>query len=98
MLQDSQARAYNNTFTAMPCLSDYFRPRGLSPARLLCPGRPPDKNPGVGRHFLPQGIFLTQGSNPRLLCLPHWQAGFQPPVPPGKQRNKNHKETPLHAH
>ena len=28
------------------------------------------KNTGVGCHFLSQGIFPTQGSNPRLL---HWQ-------------------------
>ena len=26
-------------------------------------------------HFLLQGIFLTQGSNPHFLCLLHWQAG-----------------------
>ena len=24
----------------------------------------------------PPGIFLTQGSNPQLLGIPHWQAGF----------------------
>ena len=34
------------------------------------------KNTGVGCHFLPQGIFLTQGSNPCLLqcrwILYHW--------------------------
>ena len=30
---------------------------------------------GVGCHFLSQGIFLTQGSNPRLL---HWQADSLP--------------------
>ena len=35
-------------------------------------------------HFLPQGIFQTQGWNPRLLCLLHWQAGSLPPVPAGK--------------
>ena len=28
-------------------------------------------NTGVGCHFLPQGIFPTQGSSP---CLLHWQA------------------------
>ena len=38
-----------------------------SPARLLCPLDSPGKNPGVGCHFLLQGIFLTQGSNPSLL-------------------------------
>ena len=31
------------------------------------------KNTGVGRHFLLQGIFPTQGLNPGLLCLLHWQ-------------------------
>ena len=30
-----------------------------------------------------QGIFLTQGSNLRLLCLLHWQASSLPPAPPG---------------
>ena len=34
---------------------------------------PPSKNIGVGCHALLQGIFLTQGSNPCLLCLLHWQ-------------------------
>jgi len=41
------------------------------PARLLCPWDFLDKNTGAGCHFLLQGIFLTQGSNPRLL---HQQA------------------------
>ena len=27
----------------------------------------PGENTGVGRHFLLQGTFLTQGLNPRLL-------------------------------
>ena len=34
------------------------------------------KNTGVCCHFLLQGIFPTQGSNPCSLCLLHWQAGF----------------------
>ena len=34
----------------------------------------PGKNPGVSCHFLLQGIFQTQGSNPPLLHLLHWQA------------------------
>ena len=34
----------------------------------------PDKNTGMGCHALLQGIILTQGSNPHLLCLLHWQA------------------------
>ena len=36
------------------------------------------KNVEVGCHFLLQGIFLTQGSNPHLLCLLHWQADSLP--------------------
>ena len=47
---------------------------GLKPSRLLCPWDFPGKNIGVGCHFLLQGIFPTQGSNLRLLCLLHWQA------------------------
>ena len=34
----------------------------------------PGKNTGVRCHALLQGIFPTQGSNPCLLCLLHWQA------------------------
>ena len=39
---------------------------------------------GVGCHALLQGIFPTQGSKPRLLCLLHWLAGSLPRAPPGK--------------
>ena len=35
-------------------------------------------------HSLLQGIFPTQGSNPHLLCLLHWQAGSSLLVPPEK--------------
>ena len=41
-------------------------------------------NTGVGCHFLLQGMLPTQGSNPRLLCLLHWQEGSLPLEPPGK--------------
>ena len=41
------------------------------PARLLCPLGSPGKNIVEDRHFLLQGIFLTQGLNPHLW---HWQA------------------------
>ena len=39
-------------------------------------------------HFLLQGIFLIQGSNPHLLCLLHLQAGLLPLAPPGKHKHK----------
>ena len=34
---------------------------------------------GVGSHVLLQGMFPTQGSNPSLLHLLHWQADSLPP-------------------
>ena len=41
-------------------------PLGISQARILdC-------------HFLHQGIFSTQGSNPHLLCLLHWRVDSLP--------------------
>ena len=51
---------------------------------LLCPWDSPGKNTGVGCHVLLQAIIPTQGSNPHLLCLLHWQAGALPLAPPGK--------------
>ena len=41
----------------------------------------PNKNTGMGCHFLLQRIFWTQGSN---LCLLHWQADSLPLELPGK--------------
>ena len=38
----------------------------------------------MGCHFLLQGIFPTQGLNPRLLHLLHGQADSLPVTPPGK--------------
>ena len=49
----------------------------------LGPWDSPGENTGAGCHALLQGIFPTQGSNPRLLCLLHWQVGSLPPAPPG---------------
>ena len=47
-------------------VSDSLWPRGLQPTRLLCPRNSPGKSSTVGCHFLLQGIFPTQGSNPGL--------------------------------
>ena len=44
-------------------------------ASLLCPWDFPGKNTGMGYHTLLQGIFPTQGLNPRLL---HWQVDSLP--------------------
>ena len=50
----------------------------MEPTSLLCPWSSPGKITGMAFHSLLQGIFLTQGSNPRLLhcreilfCLIH---------------------------
>ena len=48
-------------------MSDSLWPHGLQPTRFLCPWDFPGKNTGVGCHFLLQGIFQAQGSNPGLL-------------------------------
>ena len=47
----------------------------LYPARYLSPCDFPDKNTGVGCHFLLQGIFLTLRSNLHFL---HWQVNSLP--------------------
>ena len=46
--------------------------------RLLCPWDSPGKNTRVGGHFLLQEIFPTQGLNPCLLRLLHWQVDSLP--------------------
>ena len=62
-------------------------PHGLWPARLLCPWNFLGRNTGVGCHFLLQGIFPTQGLNPCLLGLLHWQAYSLSLAPSGKPLN-----------
>ena len=44
----------------------FVTPGTVAP-RLLCPWDFPNKNTAVGSHFLLQGIFPIQGSNPGLL-------------------------------
>ena len=57
----------NTSVCSCSAVSGSLRPHGLQSARLLCPWDSPDKSTGVGCHFLLQGIFPTQGRNPRLL-------------------------------
>ena len=71
---------------AQSCLT--VQPQGLYPARLLCPWHPPGKNTGVGCHFLLQGLFLTQGSNPHVLHLQHSEVDSLPLVPSGKPKQR----------
>ena len=65
-------------------VSDYLQPYGLQPARLLCSWDSPGKNYRSGLPCLLQGVFPTQGWNPPLLCLLHWQASSLLLAPPGK--------------
>ena len=69
---------------ACSVMSHSLQPHGLSPTRLLCSWDSLSKNTGVDCHFLLQGIFPTQESNPYLCNLLHWQADSLPLVPPGK--------------
>ena len=62
-------------------------PMDFSPPGFYVCERSPSKNTGVGCLALLQGIFLTQQSNLRLLCLLHWQEDSLPLAPPEKPQN-----------
>ena len=59
------------------------KPMDYSPPGSSVHGESPGKNTGVGCPALLQGIFPTQGLNPHLLCLLHWQGGSLPLEPHG---------------
>ena len=71
----SQARTLE--WVVMPSSTGLFPTQGSTEKAMaphsspLCPWDFLGKSPGVGCHCLLQGIFLTQGSNPCLLCLLH---------------------------
>ena len=67
--------------TLQSCLT-LLQSHGPYPARLLCPWDSLDKNTGMGCHAFLQGMVLTLGSNPCLLCLLLWQVDL-PLAPPG---------------
>ena len=76
-------------------MSDSQRPHGLQPTGLLRPRDFPGKRTGVGCHFLLQGIFPTQGSNPGL---PHcgqilYQLSHKGPVVTRECRRNSRKTT-----
>ena len=64
-----------------PTLCD---PMDCSPSGSSVHGDSPGKNTGMGCPALLQGIFPTQGLNPHILPLLHWQAGSLPWAPPEK--------------
>ena len=63
----SCAHLVNQVSVSRSVVPDSLPSHGLQPTRLLCPWDFPGKDTGVGCHFLLQGIFPTQGSNPGLL-------------------------------
>ena len=93
------SRTFNGNISSYRCLregivssvmSDSLQPHGPWSTRILCPWHSQGKNTGEGCHALLQGIFPTQGSNPRLLRLLHWQVSSLPLVSPGKTPDLSH--------
>ena len=72
------------TNTRTTVMFDSLWPYGPGLPGSVCPWDFPGKNTGVGCRALLQGIFLTQGSNPHLFRLLHWQADSLPLVSTGK--------------
>ena len=62
------AQLYPTLFDPLDCNTVGFSVHGISAG----------KNTRVDCHFLPQGIFLTQGLNPCLLWLLYWQVDSLP--------------------
>ena len=95
--------AYINTFNIMNLFVVYsFQscPTLITPwtvaARLLYAWYFSGKNTGVGCHFLLQGIFRTQRSNPGLL---HWQLNSSPSEALRKPNFTNeHGQKPLRVY
>ena len=67
---------YHISCAVLSCsvVSDSETPWTVARQAPLCMGFS-SKNTRVGYHALLQGIVPTQGSNPRLFRLLHWQAG-----------------------
>ena len=66
----SEVSPYTDQNAKSSVVSDTLWPHGLWPARFLCPLNFPDRNTGVGCHFLLQGIFPRPGIEPWSLTSP----------------------------
>ena len=88
LLLSSSLRVVTDMLRVCECtvVSDSWRPLDHNPTDGSVHEILQDKNAIVGCHFLPRGLFPTQGSNPHLLCLLHWQVGSLP---------LSHLESPL---
>ena len=75
-------------------MSDSLWPRGLSPARLLCPWDSPDKSTEVGAISFSKGL-----PNPGIKPVSPAAAGrFYTTLSPGKPQNSNNKNITLKMH
>ena len=88
MCLDKRSRKSKKPYSACILMSNAFSPHGLYPISLLCPWDSLGRNTGVACHFLLQGIFLTQGLNPHLLHLLHWQVDSFPLHHTGSPKKK----------
>ena len=74
-MQSGSLQLFTHSVCVWSVLSVSLWTRRLYPPRLLCQWDFPGTDTGVGRHFLLQGVFLTQGWKLHLLGLLHWQEG-----------------------
>ena len=78
-------------------VSDSVQPQRGQPTRLPCPWDSPDKNTGVGCHFLLQCMKVkseSEVSRVRLFATP-WIAAHQVPPPMGFSRQEYWSGLPL---
>ena len=75
-------------------MSDSVQPHKQQPSRLPCPWDSPDKNAGVGCHFLLQCMKVKTLSRVRLLVTP-WTAAYQDPPSMGFSRQEYWSGVPL---
>ena len=69
---DIRACKTENTISFLLHKSGYLVTKLCLSTRLLCPWDFPGKNTEASCHFLLQGSYTTQGSNPCFLCLLNW--------------------------
>ena len=76
-----KTETFNSVQFSHSVMSDSFDPMDSVASQAALSWGFSGKNTGVGFHFFLQGIFSTQGLNPRLLLR---QVGCLPLEPPGK--------------
>ena len=75
-------------------VSDSVRPHRRQPTRHRCPWDSPDKNTGVGCHFLPQFVKVKSLSHVWLFVT-RWTAAYQAPPSMGFSRQEYWSGVPL---